>query len=49
VAAGPFLLGLLHDFSGYRFAYLAAGALSLLGAALVGAAGPVARARAALA
>jgi MFS family permease len=49
VAVGPFLLGVLHDASGYRFAYLVAGALSLLGAVLVGAAGPVARARAALA
>ena len=49
VAAGPFLLGVLHDASGYRLAYLVAGALSLLGAVLVGTAGPVARARAALA
>ncbi len=49
VAVGPFLLGVLHDANGYRFAYLVAGALSLLGAVLVGTAGPVARARAALA
>jgi MFS family permease len=45
VAAGPFLLGVLHDASGYRLAYLVAAAVSLLGAVLLWSAGPVDRAR----
>ena len=48
VAVGPFLLGVLHDSSGYRLAYLVAGALSFLGALLVWSAGPADRARMAL-
>jgi MFS family permease len=48
VAAGPFVLGVLHDASGYRLAYLTAGAVSLLGALLLWSAGPADRAREAL-
>jgi cyanate permease len=48
VAAGPLLLGVLHDASGYRLAYLVAAAVSLLGAVLLWSAGPVDRAREAL-
>jgi MFS family permease len=38
VAGGPLVLGVLHDLSGYRFAYLGAMAASLVGAALMWAA-----------
>lgn len=41
VAAGPFLLGALHDASGYRLAYLVATVVSLAGSALLLAAGSV--------
>jgi predicted MFS family arabinose efflux permease len=48
VAAGPLVLGVLHDASGYELAYLAAAAVSLLGALLLWSAGSTDRARAAL-
>ena len=35
VAGGPLVLGVMHDFSGYRFAYLGAMVASWMGAALM--------------
>jgi predicted MFS family arabinose efflux permease len=35
VAGGPLVLGVMHDLSGYRFAYLGAMVASLIGAALM--------------
>jgi MFS family permease len=43
IAGGPFLLGALHDASGYRLAYTVAAIVSLSGAVCVFAAGPVRR------
>ena len=49
VAAGPFLLGYLHDANGYRLAYLVACVVSLVGSMLLLAAGSAERTRLALA
>jgi MFS family permease len=43
VAAGPFLLGALHDAWSYRVSYLVAAGVSVAGAAILAAAGPVAK------
>jgi predicted MFS family arabinose efflux permease len=48
VAGGPYLLGALHDASGYRLAYLVAMAVSLAGSVLLLAAGSVAKTKEAL-
>lgn len=43
IAAGPFLLGALHDASGYRVAYLVAAGVSVTGSVILLAAGPVSK------
>lgn len=43
VATGPFLLGFLHDVSGYRLSYTVAGLACWVGAAVMSRAGPVER------
>jgi len=48
VAGGPYLFGALHDVSSYTTSYTVGGCLSMVGAALIVAAGPVARVQAAL-
>ncbi len=48
IAAGPFLLGALHDASGYALAYTVGGCMSIVGGAAIGAAGSVRRVHARL-